>query len=167
MRGRKRSLLHRALTFWIMVCGLVECSVDERVISSHYRGSLGMNNIKLFPHTSLWENPDTKQFPRYCIKWRYRNVHLKTWTSELVLSFVTSLLPYMIKMIHLLHQQMQWIHYRLVAFHICNGLPLKHDNQSCVKEIACTQLKAETNRVHTGADIRRICSDSFKKRSSR
>lgn len=136
-----------------MVCGPVECNVDERIISSHYRGNLSMNNYFL---TTLW---NIKQFPRYCIKWRYRIVHCKTWTQELVLPFVTSLLPStlyiygMIRIKDLLHRQMLWIYYRLVAFHICNTLPLNHDNKSCVKEIAYAQLKTETNYIHTRVHI--------------
>lgn len=36
-----------------------------------------------------------------------------------------------------------YTYFRLVAFHICNRLPLKHDNKSCVKDIAYAQLKTE------------------------
>lgn len=80
-RWREGSLFYRVLTFWIMVCRLVECSADERVISSHYRGTSPWITSNYFL-TSLWNNSNTKQSLRYYIKLRHRTIFQKRELSS-------------------------------------------------------------------------------------
>ncbi len=54
---------------------------------------------------------------------------------------------YMIKIIHLFHQQMLWIYYGQVVFYIYNRLPLKRDNERCVKE-NCTHTAENRNKLY-------------------
>lgn len=102
--------------------GLHACGVQHRWKSNKFTllGSLSVNNIELF----LWKCTNTKQFPRYCIKWRCGNVHRKTRKpiARAVVCYIPAsfYIIYVIKMMHLLHQQMLWIYYKLVALHICN-----------------------------------------------
>lgn len=97
IRWSEGSLLFWALTFWIMVCRLVECSVDERVVSSHYRGTSPWITSNYFL-TRHWNNPNTEQFPRYYIKWRYRHVYFKSMNSVVCYIPASFCIIYMIRM---------------------------------------------------------------------
>lgn len=133
--------------------GLCTCAVQHRWKSNKFtlHGNLSMNNIKLFPDSPL--KKIVIQSNSQDIISNERTGMCGTKYEPSIARAVVCYIPasfhliFMIKMIHLLHQQMLWIYYRLVAFHICKRLPLKHDNKSCVKEIAYTQLKTETNCI--------------------
>lgn len=134
-----------------MVCVLVQCSIDERVISSHYMATSAWITSNYFL-TVLWKKIVIQSNSQDIISNEGTGMCSTKYEPNIAYAVVCYIpasfhLIFLIKMIHLLHQQMLWIYYRLVAFHICNRLPLKHDNKSCVKEIAYIQLKTETNHI--------------------
>lgn len=143
-RQKEGSLLYPNL----LKNGLCGSGVQHRWKSNKFtlHGNLSVNNIKLFPDSPLEKKIVIQSNSQDIISNEGMGMCSTKYEPNIACAVVCYIpasfhLIFMIKMIHLLHQQMLWIYYRLVAFHICNSLPLKHDNKSCVKKIAYTQLK--------------------------